>query len=453
MQLFKNWFQRNKQNRNSLSRRPRGTRQLAVESLETRDLMSANPVLMVIANQDFYYQEYGDTRQSLEAAGLDVVVAATTTATSTPHANSGQGSSSGQVTPDLALADVNADDYSAIVFVGGWGSSMYQYAYNDPNLDGRTDNFYANSLYNGDNDLNDGRIAETKVVVNNLINDFIAEDKYVAAICHGVTVLAWARVDGASPLDGKEVAVPLTVGAPAQYYDGVWYNNMYLAGQYEQVIANGASANDVSGQHGDASTVADGVVVDGRIITAENYDSALYFGQVIAREVLAGSAASNAAPQVADATWTIAENTAAGSVVGAVAATDADAGQTLTYAIVAGNTDGAFAIDAATGLITVANASALDFETTPVFSLTVRAVDDAAVPLAGHGEITVNLTDLVESPVTPSGSDVIVNGTAGHDTIYLGSGAAAHRVFGWLSGTTGGSERLPEGGRVSGPGG
>ena len=33
----------------------------------------------------------------------------------------------GNVRPDLALSDVKAEDYSAIVFVGGWGSSMYQY--------------------------------------------------------------------------------------------------------------------------------------------------------------------------------------------------------------------------------------------------------------------------------------------------------------------------------------
>ena len=34
----------------------------------------------------------------------------------------------GNVRPDLALSDVKAEDYSAIVFVGGWGSSMYQYS-------------------------------------------------------------------------------------------------------------------------------------------------------------------------------------------------------------------------------------------------------------------------------------------------------------------------------------
>ena len=50
-------------------------------------------------------------------------------------------------------------------------------------------------------------------------------------------------------------------------------------------------------------------------------------------------------------------------------------GQALAYSIVAGNTGGAFAIDPVTGAITVANPAALDFETTPVFVLTVSATD------------------------------------------------------------------------------
>ncbi|MCI0682151.1 MAG: hypothetical protein L0Y71_08610 [Gemmataceae bacterium] len=269
MRFLKDWFNRSKH------RQPRrsqcGRTKLAMETLEARDLMSASPmpVLMVIADHhDFYYKEYADTRQSLEEAGLDVVAAATTTRPSIPHPNSGQTPGTpGEVVPDLALADVNADDYSAIVFVGGWGSSMYQYAYNDPNLDGVTDNFYVNSHYNGDDDLDDGMIARTKEIVNGLINDFLADDKPVAAVCHGVTVLAWARVDGVSPLAGRQVSVPLTVGSPAQFYNGNWHPDMNLSGQYDQVVANGGLANTVSGQYGDRTTVADDVVVDGRIIT------------------------------------------------------------------------------------------------------------------------------------------------------------------------------------------
>lgn len=106
---------------------------LGVEALEARELLTASPlpVLMVVADQrDFFYKEYADTRLSLENAGVGVVVAATTTQPTTPHAGSGQPWwTDGTIVPDIALAAVNPDDYSAIAFVGGWGSAMYQYAF------------------------------------------------------------------------------------------------------------------------------------------------------------------------------------------------------------------------------------------------------------------------------------------------------------------------------------
>src|SRR5262245_43365555 len=98
------------------------------------------PVLLVIANRDFYYREYADTRASLEAAGVPVAVAAATDTTCTPHWNSGQGADGGLVDPDLAITRADAADYSAIVFVGGWGASSYQYAFSGT---------YANAAYNG----------------------------------------------------------------------------------------------------------------------------------------------------------------------------------------------------------------------------------------------------------------------------------------------------------------
>src|SRR2546426_652436 len=82
-------------------------------------------------------------------------------------------------------------------------------------------------------------------------------------------------------------------------------------------------------------------------------------------------------------------------------ATDPDAGQTatLTYAITGGNTGGAFAIDGRTAAITVANSAALNFETTPSFSLTVSATDTGSPALSGANTITVNLTNVNEAPV------------------------------------------------------
>ncbi len=69
---------------------------------------------------------------------------------------------------------------------------------------------------------------------------------------------------------------------------------------------------------------------------------------------------------------------------------DSDA-HAITYSITAGNTGGAFAINAATGAITVANSAALDFETTPSFTLTVTASDGT---LSDTAAITVNLNNL-----------------------------------------------------------
>lgn len=212
------------------------------------------PVLMVIANQDFYYQEYADTRASLEAAGLEVIVAATTTDPSTPHANSGQGAGSGIVMPDLALADAHAGDYSSIVFVGGWGAASYQYAF---------EGTYNNGAYNSTEQL--------KTVVNDLINDFVDQGKYVTAICHGVSVLAWARVDGVSPIDGK------TVSAWANSSPG---SNTSFNTTRQEIEYNGGIMVQ-SGSIGDPTTAEDDVIIDGRIITAENYDSAAMFGQVL----------------------------------------------------------------------------------------------------------------------------------------------------------------------------
>ncbi len=263
---------------------------ISLERLEKREVFSAEPlpVLMVVADkQDFYYREYAETRQALEERGLTVVVAATTRDTTYPHPGTGQGATSGAVTPDLALSDVNPNLYSSIAFVGGWGASMYQYAYNDPNADGTTDNFYSHAPYNGDTNLGDGQIASQKLVVNQLIGAFLAQNKHVAAICHGVTVLAWARVDGVSPISGRHVAVPTTVSSPDQFYAGQWRSGGYMLGQYDQVIANGGLASNVSGSIGNPSTAADDVVVDGRIITAENFDSSRQFGLVIAQQVLA----------------------------------------------------------------------------------------------------------------------------------------------------------------------
>ena len=114
----------------------------------------------------------------------------------------------------------------------------------------------------------------------------------------------------------------------------------------------------------------------------------------------------NDVPFIAAQTFSIAENSANGAVLGIVVASDADAGQTLAYAITAGNTGGAFAIDPATGALTVATSGALDYEANPShsFSLTVQVTDSGPAPLSSSAEITVNVIDVNEAPVLAPGS-------------------------------------------------
>ena len=90
--------------------------------------------------------------------------------------------------------------------------------------------------------------------------------------------------------------------------------------------------------------------------------------------------------------FSVAENSATGAAVGTITATTTGPGP-VTYAITAGNDAGAFALDAATGALTVAGS--LDHETTPSVSLTVEA-------RAGGSQATttptVTVTDVDEAP-------------------------------------------------------
>ncbi|EMI51795.1 DJ-1/PfpI family protein [Rhodopirellula sallentina] len=216
-------------------------------------------VLLVIANQDFFYREYIEPRRQFEQAGIKVDVAAGRKTLCRPHSNSGQ-RGDGSVTPDLAIADANAADYDAIMFSGGWGSSMYQFAFNGS---------YNNRTYNGD--------TQTKTAVNRLLNDFVEQGKFIGALCHGVSVLAWARVDGKSLLHNRHV-----VASPRQSPSGT-YN-----GRRDQPLSRwNAEANRArvspARSIGNPRTSADDVLVDGKIVTGEDDNSAKLFGATLAK--------------------------------------------------------------------------------------------------------------------------------------------------------------------------
>ena len=151
----------------------------------------------------------------------------------------------------------------------------------------------------------------------------------------------------------------------------------------------------------------------------------------------------NDPPQVNPATFSIAENTANGTNVGTpITFTDAEsATETYTFAITGGNTGGAFAINSTTGQITVANSTALDFETNPSFSLTVQVTDNGSPVRSGTATVTVNLTNVNEAPVvnpaTVSIAENTANGTAVTTATFTDQDAGQTHTFAITAGNTG----------------
>jgi putative intracellular protease/amidase len=221
--------------------------------------MLAPAVLMVVANQDFYWDEYAKPRAELERAGIHVVVAAAAKGTCRPHSSSG----GHPIQAELAVERAQAKDYQAILFVGGWGAASYQFASRER---------YLNPTYNGRPAM--------RAAVNGLIGDFLRQGKPVTAICHGVSVLAWARVDGVSPLKGHTVASWPGASPPAE-------GRTHPSTTRWEIEANGAKMVP-AGSIGDPSTPNDDVVVDGQIITAESYFTGTAFGKAVAAKLTGG---------------------------------------------------------------------------------------------------------------------------------------------------------------------
>ena len=115
--------------------------------------------LIIIAQKDFRDEEFFEPKEILEKNGIEVRVASKELAMA-------YGKMGGEFMPDLKLEDAKADDFDAVIFVGGIGAEMYL---DDP-------------------------------VAHNLANDFYNAGKIVAAICFAPLILAHAGI-----LNGKKV--------------------------------------------------------------------------------------------------------------------------------------------------------------------------------------------------------------------------------------------------------
>ena len=158
-------------------------------------------VLMVIAPERFRDEELFVTQEELERAGHTTVIASLKRGVC-------PGSRGGFATATLTLAEVRAEDYDAVVFVGGGGSKIY----------------FAN-----DEALRIAKAMDTA-------------GKIVAAICLAPVILANAGV-----LDGKSATV---AGTEARTIEskGARYTGPGVTVDGNVVTGNGPKCSRVFGQ-------------------------------------------------------------------------------------------------------------------------------------------------------------------------------------------------------------
>ena len=110
----------------------------------------------------------------------------------------------------------------------------------------------------------------------------------------------------------------------------------------------------------------------------------------------------------ASATRSVAENSAAGTAVGPrVTATDPD-GNRVTYSLVGGDTE-LFNIDSATGQISVAQGTSLDFEAKNSYTVSVRARDPSGS--RNTISVTITVTDVGLADSYDANEDGMIDGT------------------------------------------
>ncbi len=157
-------------------------------------------VVMIIAPENYQDIEYETPKKILENAGHTVDTASTVT--------NPQGARVGNTQSDLLLEEVKAENYDAVIFVGGGGSFIY---FNDP-------------------------------IAHEIAKNFYESEKLICAICAAPTILARAGL-----LKGKKATC-----FPSQQEDLQVNGAIYTENPVEQdgkiITANGPKSAQEFGQ-------------------------------------------------------------------------------------------------------------------------------------------------------------------------------------------------------------
>jgi hypothetical protein len=172
-------------------------------------------------------------------------------------------------------------------------------------------------------------------------------------------------------------------------------------------------------------TVADGTKINyetapghAYTVTAQASDGTLTNSQTFT--IAVSDVAPSAPVDSNGATNTVAEGAANGSNVGVTAFSTDVNGPGVTYSLVGDTSGGGFAINSTTGVITVADGTKLDYETTPSHAYTVTAQASDGT-LTNSQAFTIALTDV--APTAPTdingAANTIAEGAANGSTVGI----------------------------------
>lgn len=132
-------------------------------------------------------------------------------------------------------------------------------------------------------------------------------------------------------------------------------------------------------------------------------------------------AIGNQPPEIVDQQFAIAEDLPVdpATPIYTVTANDDGMVQPLVYTILSGNEDGAFALDAATGAVTVAGS--LDHEIHPSYSLLVQVSDGT---FDASATLTIGVTDVANGPGEENKTPTAVD-----DAVQVAPGGSAHTLI------------------------
>jgi protease I len=164
-------------------------------------VLSGKKILMVIAPKNFRDEELSIPKEMFEAQGIKVTVASSST-------NIATGMLGAKVKTDISLMDVDVNNYDAIVFVGGSGSTVYK---NDPT-----------ALY--------------------IAKKAVKEGKVFGAICLAPVIPAKAGI-----LEGKKATVSPT-GVHILKKEGAIYTGKSVEIHGKIITGNGPAASKEFGQ-------------------------------------------------------------------------------------------------------------------------------------------------------------------------------------------------------------